>query len=68
VDGWNGPHQVGFAHTVLVDVRERLRCSDRPERVFAEALTRARQADTAKPVTDCDDVASQDALVKSPTG
>lgn len=44
VGGWDGLHRVGFAHTVLVDMRERLRRSDRPDRVFAVALAAARQA------------------------
>src|SRR5436309_4864935 len=44
VGGWDGPHRVGFAHTVLVDMRERLRRSDRPDRVFDVALAAARQA------------------------
>jgi hypothetical protein len=44
VGGWDGPHRVGFAHTVLVDMRERLRCSDRPDRMFEVALAAARQA------------------------
>jgi hypothetical protein len=33
-----------FAHTVLVDLRERLRRSERPDRVFEVALAAARQA------------------------
>jgi hypothetical protein len=33
-----------FAHTVLVDMRERLRRSDRPDRVFEVALAAARAA------------------------
>jgi hypothetical protein len=45
VGGWDGAaHRVGFAHTVLVDMRERLRRSDRPDRVFEVALAAARQA------------------------
>jgi hypothetical protein len=45
VGGWDSPaHRVGFAHTVLVDMRERLRRSDRPDRVFDVALAAARQA------------------------
>src|SRR5204862_1972631 len=45
VGGWDSPaHRVGFAHTVLVDMRERLRHSDRPDRVFDVALDAARQA------------------------
>src|SRR5215216_2369956 len=45
VGGWDSPvHRVGFAHTVLVDMRERLRRSDRPDRVFTVALDAARQA------------------------
>lgn len=33
----------GFAHTVLVDMRERLRRSDRPNRIFEVGLEAARQ-------------------------
>lgn len=44
VGGWDGAGPVGFAHTVLVDMRERLRRSERPDRVFEVALTAARQA------------------------
>lgn len=44
VGGWDGQGRVSFAHTVLVDMRERLRCSDRPDRVFEVALAAARQA------------------------
>src|SRR5262249_40608233 len=44
VGGWDGAGPVGFAHTVLVDMRERLRRSNRPDRVFELALTAARQA------------------------
>jgi Transposase DDE domain/Transposase domain (DUF772) len=44
VGGWDGPHRVGFAHTVLVDMRERLRRSQRPDRVFEVALAAAGQA------------------------
>jgi hypothetical protein len=41
VGGWDGDGRVGFAHTVLVDMRERLRRSDRPDRVFEVALDAA---------------------------
>ena len=44
VGGWDGAGPTGFAHTVLVDMRERLRRSERPDRVFEVALTAARQA------------------------
>ncbi len=44
VGGWHGDGRVGFAHTVLVDMRERLRHSERPDRVFEVALDAARQA------------------------
>src|SRR3954453_14251670 len=44
VGGWDGAHRVAFAHTVLVDMRERLRSSDCPDRVFAVALQAAGQA------------------------
>jgi len=43
VGGWDSPaHRVSFAHTVLVDMRERLRRSDRPDRIFEVALDAAR--------------------------
>src|SRR6476660_2253820 len=44
VGGWDGAGPTGFAHTVLVDMRERLRRSDRPDRIFEVALTAAREA------------------------
>jgi hypothetical protein len=44
VGGWDGDGRVGFAHTVLVDMRERLRRSDRPDRVFEVALDTVRAA------------------------
>lgn len=44
VGGWDGAGRVGFAHTVLVDMRERLRRSQRPDRIFAVALAAARSA------------------------
>jgi hypothetical protein len=44
VGGWDGAGPTGFAHTVLVDMRERLRRSARPDRVFEVALSAARQA------------------------
>jgi hypothetical protein len=44
VGGWDGTGRVGFAHTVLVDLRERLRRSQRPDRVFEVALDAARAA------------------------
>jgi hypothetical protein len=44
VGGWDGPARAGFAHTVLVDMRERLRRSDRPNRIFEVALSAAGQA------------------------
>jgi hypothetical protein len=44
VGGWDGASRAGFAHTVLVDMRERLRRSDRPDRVFEAALAAAGQA------------------------
>jgi Transposase DDE domain/Transposase domain (DUF772) len=44
VGGWDGPARAGFAHTVLVDMRERLRRSQRPDRIFEVALAAARQA------------------------
>ncbi len=44
VGGWDAAGRVSFVHTVLVDMRERLRRSDRPDRVFEVALAAARQA------------------------
>ena len=44
VGGWDGQHRVSFVHTVLVDMRERLRRSQRPDRVFEVALQAAGQA------------------------
>ena len=44
VGGWDGVSRAGFAHTVLVDMRERLRRSDRPDRIFEVALAAAGQA------------------------
>jgi len=44
VGGWDGQHRIPFVHRVLVDMRERLRRSQRPDRVFEVALTAARQA------------------------
>src|SRR3954454_3003042 len=39
VGGWDGAGRAGFAHTVLVDMRERLRRSGHPDRIFEVALT-----------------------------
>jgi hypothetical protein len=44
VGGWDGVNRISFVHTVLVDMRERLRRSDRPDRVFEVALIAAREA------------------------
>ncbi len=44
VGGFDGAGRTGFVHTVLVDMRERLRRSDRPDRIFEVALAAARQA------------------------
>jgi len=44
VGGWDGAGWGRFAHTVLVDMRERLRRSQRPDRIFEVALAAARQA------------------------
>jgi Transposase DDE domain/Transposase domain (DUF772) len=41
--GWD-IGRAGFAHTVLVDMRERLRRSDRPDRIFQVALAAAGEA------------------------
>jgi transposase len=44
VGGYDAGGWASFAHTVLVDMRERLRNSDRPDRIFEAALGAAREA------------------------
>ena len=44
VGGYDGSGWATFAHTVLVDMRERLRNSKNPDRIFAAALDAARAA------------------------
>jgi IS5 family transposase len=44
VGGYDTGGWTSFAHTVLVDMRERLRRSERPDRIFEVALDAARQA------------------------
>jgi hypothetical protein len=44
VGGYDGSGWGSFAHTVLVDFRERLRRSERPDRVFEVALAAAKGA------------------------
>jgi hypothetical protein len=44
VGGYDGGGWTSFAHTVLVDMRERLRGSKRPDRIFEVALTAAKEA------------------------
>jgi len=44
VGGYDGSGWATFAHTVLVDMRERLRNSADPDRIFAAALGAARAA------------------------
>lgn len=44
VGGYGGSGWARFAHTVLVDMRERLRRSQRPDRVFEVALAAAHAA------------------------
>jgi len=44
VGGYDTGTWTDFAHTVLVDMRERLRRSKRPDRIFESALDAARQA------------------------
>jgi IS5 family transposase len=44
VGGYDNTPWTSFAHTVLVDMRERLRCSDNPDRIFEVALGAARDA------------------------
>ena len=50
VGGYDTGGWTSFAHTVLVDMRERLRRSERPDRIFDAALDR-RQASRASSVT-----------------
>jgi hypothetical protein len=44
VGGYDAPGWTSFSHTVLVDMRERLRRSERPDRIFEAALGAARDA------------------------
>ena len=44
VGGYDTNGWVGFSHTVLVDMRERLRNSTRPDRIFEAALGAAHDA------------------------
>jgi hypothetical protein len=44
VGGYDSGAWTSFAHTVLVDMRERLRRSERPDRIFEVALGAAKQA------------------------
>jgi hypothetical protein len=44
VGGWDDDSRCSFAHTVLVDMRERRRRSDQPDRIFEMALDAARAA------------------------
>jgi hypothetical protein len=60
VGGWDGPHRVGFAHTVLVDMRERLRRSDRPDRVLQAGLLGRRRVLDSTPLYDA--VATMDTV------
>jgi len=47
VGGYDSVGWTGFAHTVLVDMRERLRHSERPNRIF-DAATRRGQSGWAR--------------------
>jgi hypothetical protein len=44
VGGYDAGGWTSFAHTVLVDMRERLRGSERPDRIFEVALEAAKEA------------------------
>ena len=44
VGGYDTAGRTSFAHTVLVDMRERLRASKNPDRIFATALAVASEA------------------------
>lgn len=44
VGGYEGEGRTRFVHTVLVDMRERLRCSADPERVFTVTVEAAKNA------------------------
>jgi hypothetical protein len=44
VGGYGGGGWAGFAHTVLVDMRARLRRSARPDRIFEVGLQAAQAA------------------------
>lgn len=44
VGGYDTAGRTSFVHTVLVDMRERLRASENPDRIFASALAVASEA------------------------
>jgi len=60
--GWSG-----FVHTVLVDMRERLRQSDRPNRVFEVARDAAKQAGLVGRKRALDSTALYDAVATMDT-
>lgn len=57
----------GFAHTVLVDFRERLRRSKRPNRIFEAALTVAKEAGLVGRKRVVDSTALYDAVATQDT-
>lgn len=57
----------GFAHTVLVDFRERLRRSKRPNRIFEAALTVAKEAGLVGRKRVLDSTALYDAVATQDT-
>ncbi len=57
----------GFAHTVLVDFRERLRRSERPNRIFEAALAVAKQAGLVGRKRVLDSTALYDAVARQDT-
>jgi hypothetical protein len=57
----------GFVHTVLVDMRERLRRSERPNRIFEAALTVAKQAGLVGRKRVLDSTALYDAVATQDT-
>ena len=57
----------GFAHTVLVDMRERLRKSERPDRIFEAALEVAKEAGLVGRKRVLDSTALYDAVATQDT-
>jgi len=67
VGGYDGTGWATFAHTVLVDMRERLRNSANPDRIFVAALGAAREAGLAGKKRALDSTPLDDAVATMDT-